>query len=650
MLSTSQSLMTHSAALITHRLDSYLRPLDEELIKIGKHLSKNVIDPNDQTQFRHYLYELINDNPNIYGAYWGKTDGSFYGIDKETESLTLQHIVRSPQTISNFRYVLDNDGQIVKTTALSKTDYDPRLRQWYQQAVLAKKPIWTEVYSFYIFGGNEKLMPGITAAIPIYNNQQQLLGVFGIDLTIDRFINFIQQLQVTPNASIYIIDQNNQVVAYSDHLKNQSLIGKELTPDIIHALHIPLPSNYESSNEILRYRSGGKDYFATLQTLDHKIGKSWRVAIIIPVADILGPLKETSLNSLLLTIISLLIGVILIHYISQKISKPIMLLADRAKALTEFAPTQPIVLHSIIKEINYMNRALVAMHKSLASFQRYVPKSLVKKLVSSGIVAEVGGENKELTFLFSDIKNFTHIAETTEPQKLMQFLSRYFEEVTHAIIETGGTLDKYIGDGVMAFWNAPTTDASHALHACQSAKRILQRMDELNQYWQQQGFPTLRLRIGIHTGYATVGNVGSEERLSYTAIGDSVNLSSRLEALNKIYGTRILVSQVTYEQVSDQFAFRLVDEVAVRGKQQSIIIYELITDPHVPVVAALYQQRFDSAFALYQQGQWQESLEQFAHLVKDYPDDSVTQVFVERCKVLMETKPSRWDGVWRMEI
>ncbi len=650
LLRTSKDLMQDASSLIKHRLQLYLLPLDRNIIEAGNLISRGVIDPNNKAQFGMYLYELINDNPDIYGVYWGTMAGDFYGIDREsTHKLTLQHIVRSKQPPSNTRYEFDNNGQIKKTTSLKDTDYDPRTRLWYQTAAQAKHLIWTDIYPFHLFSGQSYSLPGITAAIPIYNARQQLLGILGIDLTINQLTKFINSLIVTKNSIIYITDQFNHLVAFRKPDEATHFVGQALTPELIQQLEIPLPASglSDKASTIIGYHINKKEYFATYQPLTHDAGNTWHITIIVPKDDIVGPLKRASLQAFILAIISLLAGIMVVRYISQRISHPIIQLADEAKAITELNLTQPTTINTVIKEISYMNEAFSAMRSSLKSFQRYVPSSLVKKLISSGKIAEVGGENRELSFLFSDISNFTHLAEHTEPRRLMQFLSEYFETMTQSVIQANGTLDKYIGDAIMAFWNAPLPISNHALHACQTAVDMLNRMQALNQQWNHQGLPKLAIRIGINSGFAIVGNVGSRERLNYTAIGDNVNLGSRLEALNKIYGTHIIVSQATYERVKNHFTFRFLDQVAVRGKEQGVAIYELVTDTTINF--GVYQPQFRSAFNNYQQGDWKQSLSQFEKLAERYSNDQLAKLFIKRCKWLIETNPAQWDGIWRME-
>jgi len=650
LLRTSQSLIQETSSLIKNRFQLYLLPLDRDIIEASNLLRKGVIDPANKSLLGTYLFELIDHNPDIYGVYWGTPEGNFYGIDRESKTnLALQTIVRIPAAL-NTRYELDENGETVKTSHLVPTAYDPRNRPWYIQAAQAQKLIWTDIYSFHMFAGHDQTLPGITAAIPVYNAKHELQGILGIDLTINRLAAFINDLSPTPNTVIYVTDQANHLVSLRMSERQLGYIGKKLTPELIQQLGIPVPAKNitEHSAAIVSYELDGKEYYTIQQALTYTAGHTWYVTIIVPAEDIIGPLKNASLHGLLLTIICLLGSLLVVRYISQRISEPIISLANEAKALTNLQLAQPTAINTMIEEISYMDEAFEAMRSSLHSFQRYVPSSLVKNLISSGKIAEVGGETRELSCLFSDIRGFTQLTEHTDPQQLMKFLSAYFESMTQAIIQAQGTLDKYIGDGIMAFWNAPLVVEEHARLACQTAVDMLKRLHELNDHWQSQGFPRLELRIGINTGSAIVGNVGSQERLSYTAIGDSINLGSRLEALNKLYGTQIIVSQATYDLVQQQFKFRFLDKVAVRGKQQGVNIYELLShENHSSTLA--YQQQFSIAFKSYEQGDWLQALLQFTELASNYPSDISAKEFIKRCKWLIETNPSRWDGIWRME-
>jgi adenylate cyclase len=297
-----------------------------------------------------------------------------------------------------------------------------------------------------------------------------------------------------------------------------------------------------------------------------------------------------------------------------------------------------------------MQEAFNAMKKSLQSFARYVPITLVKHLIASGDVAHVGGENRLVTFLFSDISGFTSLSEHMDPTNLMNYLSEYFKSMSKIILQNQGTIDKYIGDAIMAFWNAPLEDAKHASKACTSALEMLAALTTLNVHWKAQGAPELTIRIGINTGNAVIGNVGSEDHLSYSAIGDSVNLTNRVEELNKVYKTKIIVSNHTYELVKNAFTFRLLDNVAVRGREEGVLIYELLPPNNIfGEHFNEYVSQFNIAFNHYQQQRWNEALSIFNKLASTYPQDKVASVFIERCAHLRQNPPLIWSGVWRFQ-
>src|SRR3990167_996157 len=220
------------------------------------------------------------------------------------------------------------------------------------------------------------------------------------------------------------------------------------------------------------------------------------------------------------------------------------------------------------------------MKQSLRSFQKYVPAALVRQLIKLGTAAEVGGEKKSMAFLFSDIRDFTTISERLNPSDLAKYICDYFDALSSIIIANRGTIDKYIGDAIMAFWGAPLPEADPCRQAAKSALECVRRLENLNEKWQLEGRPELFTRFGIHVGDAIVGNFGSSERLNYTAIGDVTNTASRLEGINKIYGTQILVSDAVYRVIKEQFVLRLVDCVILKGKNEPSYIYELIAVVH----------------------------------------------------------------------
>jgi len=265
-------------------------------------------------------------------------------------------------------------------------------------------------------------------------------------------------------------------------------------------------------------------------------------------------------------------------WFSRRISRPLKRLATDMERVKKFDLTDTPAIHSRILEVDMMNTALTNMKGGLRSFKRYAPADLVSELLSLGREATLSMEKREVSVFFSDIADFTTVSELIPPELLNEHLSEYFREMTSAILETGGTVDKFIGDSIMAFWNAPMDVREHAITACLAAIECRRRSDEMCRRLRERGEPVLFTRIGINTGEVMVGNMGYEERLSYTAFGDTVNIASRLETLNKYFDTGLIIGATTQEQAKDAIETRFLDMVVLKGRKTGFPVYELLAE------------------------------------------------------------------------
>ncbi len=310
---------------------------------------------------------------------------------------------------------------------------------------------------------------------------------------------------------------------------------------------------------------------------------------------------------------------------------------------------------------------LIGSYASITSFRVIFEEQEKRKIrktfsqyLSPGVIALIekdprkyirpGGEVKELTVMFSDIRDFTSLSEGMTPDELVRLLNEYLSAMTDILFENLGTLDKYIGDAIMAFWGSPYPQQDHAYRACCCALKMVDRLDELNRNWIAQGGRPIAIGIGLNTGPANVGNMGSNKRLAWTVMGDNVNLASRLEGLTKQYRVRVIVSEATYAQVSHQFVAREVDKIRVKGKQQPVTIYELLAPTSQQPTYAPLLERYNAALLAYRNRQWDEASGKFDELLALYPDDGPTQVLLQRCLEFREEPPSdSWDGVHVMK-
>jgi adenylate cyclase len=264
------------------------------------------------------------------------------------------------------------------------------------------------------------------------------------------------------------------------------------------------------------------------------------------------------------------------------------------------------------------------------AFQHYVPMQVVEQIMKDIDNLSLGGEKRELTVLFSDIRGFASIAETLAPEELVKLLNVYLTQMTDKVFKHNGLLDKYIGDAIMAVYGAPIHHPDHAKLACRTALEMMQAMQSLRDEWKKSGFADMDIGIGINTGSMVVGNMGSKGRFDYTVIGDAVNLGSRIESLNKTYGTHILMSEFTYRQVRDEFPhIREIDITQVKGRQEIVRIYELMLPWQYPHMNWLRD--FARAYELFRAGLTGKARAVFEQLYKT-TQDPVSNYYAQRCK------------------
>ena len=317
----------------------------------------------------------------------------------------------------------------------------------------------------------------------------------------------------------------------------------------------------------------------------HKVNENWTAVSVVDEQTIYAPLTKNLFELVLIQLFTLLATSIVIFYVCRQLVKPLKSVVSTVSQLSnlEIPQQQPKSLStSNIIEINQVSAAISKLSFAMDSFSRYLPREVVKSVLNSKQSARLGGEMRELVMLFTDIRNFTTYSESGDATMVLDHLNTYMTALTSRIMQTSGTIDKYIGDSVMAFWGAPYPVDQPASKSCTAALAVQEETSRLNLEWEKAGIDLqFFTRVGVNIGSVIVGNVGSEERFNYTVIGDPVNLASRLEGTNKLYGTGILVSQEIVDAVNNEdshhdFCFRLMDRVKVKGKNLSTDIYELV--------------------------------------------------------------------------
>ena len=631
---------------IGQQIDEYFLPLTTANQRAFELFNNKTILPEQSDAMIQLLHATNRSEDNLSGAIWYDASDDFFYVSQPRESNNIEEIQIFGEQHGNktIQKIYAKNGQLIHTETINKALF--YTKPWYQKAINAKKNICV-IFNFAPLG-SQKTQLGVASAFPVYNDRGGLLGIFGVNMLIDNINTYINNLTVTKNSLIFIINNLGEVM-------QQLGTGSNTTnPANNHALlkRQSLAIYQKTQQTISAFTWQGKKYLTAYEKIAAlKTDNTWFVAIITPMDDVMAPLRAKIFIDLILIIAAIIIGLLLTSLFSTRVSAPIKALAQDLHLICNLKLNRVKGVISIIKEVAEMNDAFMRMKNALASFQRYIPLALVKKLITSNKVAMVGGENQELSIIFTDIKDFIPFAENMAPQKLTRYLSSYLQVLTKIIIDTDGTIDKYMNGSVMAFWGAPLADNQHALHACQAALAIQQALTQFNQAAIKSGAVSTTTYIGINTGRVVVGNMGSDDRLNYTAIGDNVNLTSRIKALNQIYQAAIIISEHTYLQVKDQFKLRFLDKVLVKGKHHGIGIYELVgnltTTPDIELEQ--YNQEFLLAFTNYEQGNWQLALDLFIILDKKYQNYTTAKIFIERCLLCLQQPPKNWHGFWEID-
>ncbi|MBN2716808.1 MAG: adenylate/guanylate cyclase domain-containing protein [Deltaproteobacteria bacterium] len=442
---------------------------------------------------------------------------------------------------------------------------------------------------------------------------------------------------------LYRIDEQAKRIRLRDDVSESA---RRLLPEILSGIRY----TYN-----VRFTSLGTEYLASFHPFPVRFGKPWIVGTMVPMNDFVGRLTSTLEEVAIFSLAIVLLAIVIVIVISRRILKPLARISSDMARIQNLDIDESVNHTSFFYEIDQIGFALASMKHGLKAFSKFVPVTLVKQLIAQKTGAELGGEKRRLTMMFTDIAGFTTISESMETEALLQHISEYLDSLTTIILKYNGTVDKYIGDAIMSFWGAPIKDPMHETHACRAALLCVKELNALNARWVDEGKPELHTRFGISSGEVSVGNMGSSERMNYTVLGDAVNLASRLEGINKYYGTTIMVGAATHEVVKEQFLLRPVDVVAVKGKAQGVAIYELFAglpgDPDVPPTNEQRQcaELTERAFAAYLQQDFQTALSLYQTLGESFPNDAIAPLFRKRCEDHIKAPPgSDWTGVTHM--
>ncbi|CCE98318.1 adenylate cyclase [Sinorhizobium fredii HH103] len=535
------------------------------------------------------LREGIIRSPHIDGVYVGYPSGAFFHVVDLRSSawrialdaprgatLAVRSMERDDQGRPFDRVLfLDESGLQFAERQVAPAGYDPRIRPWYRAAVNGKAPMATGPYET---ATTAKL--GMTISQAHRGNPKIVIGA---DVVLDTITDFLSRERLTRDSVSLILDAVGRPIMHSDPTAMRRILATkdstapvavpETDPLVDSIRHNPPAPGKASFVDV-----GDRTYLAMVTPLESaQLLSGHRVVVAAPLDELMAAANETLVQSLAISgsvvVLAVLFSLVLAHLITKSLNQ----LTDSANRLQDLDFTTPIDVPSHVTEISTLNNAMNRARDAIFTFALYVPRELVRKGIESGQFTGRSGWRQEVTALFTDIYDFTTISEHHSPEAVVAMLSEYFDIFSEVVAAHDGTIIQFLGDSVFAMWNAPVADPRHAEHACRCALAVEERLEAFNAKQREKGLPEFRTRFGIHTGPPVVGSVGAKERLQYTAMGDTVNVASRLEGMNKDYGTTILASGAVVAQCGDVIAFRPLGFAQAKGRVSALEIYEVLS-------------------------------------------------------------------------
>src|SRR5215468_6854276 len=597
-------------------------------------LTEKVLDINDAKRRKFVFLSQLQAQPTISWVAFGWPDGEFYAAHKLGDNAVEILTIGTDRKLSIERYDYKDGDLKFRDRSSEDTTYRVTEQEWFRGSDL-----WS---TLTLHPTGERAAAAFAVRIGLDGDRA---GVLAIIIELTRVSNFLSQLTVGKSASAFILDRDGSAIAAPD------ANADEVTP-----LKTEQPTFPVAVDAIRQagsaYDASGSDPFNTTVVRDGKAYKTvltpisfpgWSLVTVVPESEFLGPVQATIRNLLIGLAALIAFAGLLSAWLTQRlIAAPLIKVVNEIRHVERFDLDKVQRHPSRLTEIANLSTAIGDMAQGLAAFRKYIPADLVRRLISDGNGARLGGAVRPMSVMFIDLAGFTGMSERLG-DRIIPLLSRYLDVVSAQIQDGGGTIDKFIGDAVMAFWGAPSSNPDHAVDCCRAAlacQRAVEEADLVDDHGAK-----VKIRIGINSGDMLVGNIGSEVRLNYTVIGDAVNIASRLESTNKSYGSTIIIGPETRRLAGDRIVVRELDRLAVYGRAGGLQIYELLgmageVDDAVEWVA-LYEAGLNALRA----GDFTAAIAAFEKVLDTRGDDAASSLMIERCRYQLEN-PSQegWDG------
>ncbi len=649
----------------TQRTLRYLEPAEPYARMTDRLMAAGRLSATDEDALLDHFGAAVDANPSFTWASFARIDGTYVAVQR-TERGALLGTVRSQDAEATVAggAVLEGEGPTRwrelapgpsgwSVRSERRDTYDPRTRGWYTEARTGSEGRWVRPFLFFT-----RRQPGFMYVLPVGGSTatEDDDGVLAVEYEISALSSFLSTLRVGEHGRVYLLTSDGLVVGHPDGDVTEGA-GVALAIASAERHGDPMLSGayaaMEANGGASRWLHEGGDFrfgesLAMVHPFPAEHGMDLSVLVVAPVDDFFGEVQRQLVLAIAIALLAALLAILAGAVFSTRISSALRLIAEEMERIGRFELSERKVSDevSIVREVNEMAAVTDRMKNGLRSFGKYVPRTLVQELIGSGEEAVLGGKSRELTILFSDIAGFTSVSEKLTPAELVEALGAYLDQLSSCIQEEQGTVDKYIGDAIMAFWGAPRELPDHALHACRAALAMQAATQRLQAKWEAEGKPVFLTRIGVNTGDCVVGNIGSPSRMNYTVMGDAVNLASRIEGLGSEYGKWLLIGESTAALVKDQLLVRPLDWVAVKGKSRAVLVHELIGEREGAAESVLEAiETYTAALQHYRARRWTEASADFTRALSMFGEDGACTLMIARCRSYAESPPPEgWDG------
>ena len=667
----TREVIDEAGVLVTQEVDAYFAEVERSLRIVAAWAQTNDLGPADTDAWLPLLQPLIAQNPRVSSVLVGTSTG--------TELMLLQDPLDAAQwtarsvdpqrwasaaSFRRWRAGVDDVGE----EALESIAYDPRTRLYYRTALAAdsiRTVAWTPPTVFFTTRD-----PGMTAST-FWVGAAGDTTVLAFDVLLLDLSRLTTAQDISEHGIAFVLSDDTPARVLGLPREAEALdasgIRTRLIPgggpadaDARPALHVAGQSGIPvldaasqawhangRPDDSLRFTFEDKTWWANF-TRTSVGSNAFVIAAAAPESDFIAGLASSARRIIIVSLFALVLATILATRLASGYARPLEALAQASRRLQklDLSPAQDVPTR--VREIQELVREQERTRIALSSFSRYIPVEIVRNLVAQGVAAKLGGERRVITILFTDIEGFTSIAERYSAEEVTALLTDYFEVLIDTIRAHGGEVNELLGDGIVAYWGAPTRREDHAARAVGAILACQERVAELSARSGGER-PPLPTCCGVDSGQVVIGNIGSASRLAYKAVGDTANLASRIEGLNRIYGTRMLVSGATRELAGDDFEWREIDAVRVKGRSATTHLFEpLGRRGEVAAERLAFRDRYEAALRHYRQAAFEDALRALEDALQLHPEDRPASrlLALVREQLQQDDRPAGWSEAW----